>query len=49
MRQWVEAHGVPLKCEDDMRVFPQSDNGGDVVGIFEKIFREKKVRIHFKE
>lgn len=49
MRQRVESHGVPLKCEDDMRVFPQSDNGKDIVWVFEKIFREKKVCIHFKE
>lgn len=49
MRQWVEAHGVPLKVEDDMRVFPQSDNGADVVWIFEKVFREKNVQIHFGE
>lgn len=49
MRQWVEAHGVPLKCEEDMRVFPKSDNGADIIGIFEKIFREKKVQIHFGE
>lgn len=49
MRQWVEAHGVPLKREEDMRVFPQSDNGADIVWIFEKIFREKHVQIHFRE
>lgn len=49
MYQRVEAHGVPLKCEDDMRVFPVSNNGKDVVWMFEHIFREKKVQIHFKE
>lgn len=49
MRQRVEEHNVPLKCEEDMRVFPQSDNWADVVWIFEKIFHEKKVHIHFSE
>lgn len=49
MRQRVESHGVPLKCEDDMRVFPKSDDGKDVVGIFEKIFDEKNVKVHFGE
>lgn len=33
-----EAHGVPLKVEKDMRVFPQSDDGKDIVRIFEQMF-----------
>jgi predicted Rossmann fold flavoprotein len=37
MMQWVEDHGVPLKMESDLRVFPKSDNGKDIVGIFEQI------------
>ena len=37
---WMEAHGVPLKTEEDLRVFPQSDNGKDIVGIFERLFSE---------
>lgn len=35
---WFENHGVPLKIEKDLRVFPQSNNGKDVVDVFEKIF-----------
>lgn len=35
-----EAHGVPLKVEKDMRVFPQSDDGKDIVGVFERIFEQ---------
>ncbi len=35
---WFEERGVPLKIEEDLRVFPQSDNGKDVVGVFEKLF-----------
>lgn len=37
---WFEAQGVPLKIEEDLRVFPQSDNGKDIVGVFERLFRE---------
>lgn len=38
--EWFEAHGVPLKVEADLRVFPQSDDGHEVVGAFVKIFRD---------
>ena len=41
---WFEANGVPLKTEDDLRVFPVSDNGEDVVGAFEKRFAGSNVR-----
>jgi predicted Rossmann fold flavoprotein len=37
---WFEAHGVPLKIEPDLRVFPQSDNGQDVVGVFVEMFAQ---------
>lgn len=36
--QRFENHGVPLKIEEDHRVFPQSNNGKDIVGVFERIF-----------
>lgn len=45
---WFEEHGVPLKIEEDLRVFPQSNNGRDVVGVFEKCFNESDVRIWLK-
>lgn len=41
VRSWFEEHGVPLKCEDDLRVFPVSDKGADVVNAFKKIFKGK--------
>ena len=45
--QWFEDHGVPLKTEADMRVFPQSDNGKDIVGVFERLFyRYVNLRLH---
>lgn len=37
---WFEAHGVPLKTEADLRVFPESDNGADIVGVFEHLFQD---------
>lgn len=46
MMDWVESHGVPLKTEDDMRVFPVSDNSEDVVGIFEKILQQSKAKVY---
>lgn len=40
VRAWFEARGIPTKVEADGRVFPVSDNGHDVVGAFEKVFRD---------
>ncbi|MGH2583279.1 MAG: aminoacetone oxidase family FAD-binding enzyme, partial [Dehalococcoidia bacterium] len=42
---WFERHGVPLKVEPDLRVFPVSDNGRDVVGVFERVFVEHGVDV----
>jgi predicted Rossmann fold flavoprotein len=42
---WFESHGVPLKTQDDQRVFPQSDDGHDVVGAFERLFEENGTRV----
>lgn len=38
MVEWFESHGVPIKCEEDMRVFPISNSGADVIGAFQRIF-----------
>lgn len=50
-REWFESHGVPLKCEKDNRVFPVSDDGYDVVEVFEKLFAKYRDRIvlHYSE
>lgn len=40
--QWFEAHGVSLKTESDMRVFPVSNNGRDIVKVFDNIFSLSK-------
>lgn len=42
---WFEDHGVPLKTQADMRVFPQSDDGHDIVGVFERLFAESNVQV----
>ena len=47
VREWFEERGVKLKVEKDMRVFPVSDDGDDVVAVFERIFREKGVKVQF--
>lgn len=45
---WFEAHGVPLKIEEDLRTFPVSDDGHDVVGAFERLFVDSNVRVMLK-
>ncbi len=51
VREWFELHGVPLKIEADMRVFPVSDNGKDIVGVFETLFEKNRDRVtlHYGE
>lgn len=45
---WFETHGVPLKIEDDLRVFPQSNKGQDIVGVFEKLLATAGVHVLLK-
>jgi len=35
-----ENHGVPLKIEKDMRVFPISNKSADIISVFRNIFQE---------
>jgi len=46
--EWFENHGVPLKCEEDLRVFPVSNDGHDIVDVFENIFQNSKINLLFK-
>jgi predicted Rossmann fold flavoprotein len=46
--RWFEQHGVPLKTEPDLRVFPVSDNGREVVGAFERLFRDHDVDVRLR-
>ena len=48
MMEWVEDQGVALKMEDDLRVFPISNKGSDLVDVFEQKMRRGKVKIWFK-
>ncbi len=48
VRAWFEAHGVPLKCEKDMRVFPVSNDGRDIVNTFMKVFEKSNTELLFK-
>jgi hypothetical protein len=43
--EWFEEHGVKLKTEEDLRVFPVSDNSKDVVNALEKNLKENGVEI----
>lgn len=45
---WFENHGVPLKTEPDLRVFPQSDNGHDVVKAFATLFSTHQATLMLK-
>jgi hypothetical protein len=48
VRDWFESRGVPLKSEPDRRVFPKSDDGRDVVAVFERLFLDTGVTVHFR-
>lgn len=41
---WFESQGVPLKTEADLRVFPVSNDGHDIVGALENALRESGVK-----
>src|SRR5262249_54540812 len=45
---WFESRGVPLKTEPDLRVFPVSDNGRDVVAAFERLFDRHAVDVRMR-
>jgi predicted Rossmann fold flavoprotein len=48
LREWIEAHGVPLKEEADRRVFPKSNKGHHIVGIFERILEAAQIELKLK-
>jgi predicted Rossmann fold flavoprotein len=43
--QWFEAHGVKLKIEEDLRVFPKSDVGKDVVRALQTDLQSSGVQV----
>jgi len=45
-----EIHGVDLKIEKDMRVFPKSDKSIDIINVFESLFSQhKNIKLHLGE
>jgi len=43
--EWFENHGVRLKTEEDLRVFPASDNGKDVVAVLQNEMKRLGVEV----
>ncbi|MCC7196943.1 NAD(P)/FAD-dependent oxidoreductase [Candidatus Peregrinibacteria bacterium] len=43
--EWFEAHGVKLKIEEDLRVFPKSDVGKDVVNALQAYLQSSGVKV----
>jgi len=48
VRKRFEDHGVALKQEEDGRVFPVSNDGKDIVAVFEQICQQERVAIKYK-
>lgn len=46
---WFEERGVPLKIQEDMRVFPVSDNSMDIVECLIKENQKNKTQVHLNE
>jgi predicted Rossmann fold flavoprotein len=46
--EWFAQNGCPLKIEDDLRAFPVSDKGGDVVAVFERILAKAGTDLRLK-
>ena len=44
-RKFFEKQGVPLKTEADQRVFPQSEDGRDIVHVFTKLFARSQITV----
>jgi len=45
--EWFEKHGIPLKTEG-RKIFPKSNQGTDVTGMFQKIFEAQNVEVLLK-
>lgn len=45
--EWFEKHGIPLKTEG-RKIFPKSNQGTDVTGMFQRIFEAKNVEVLLK-
>ena len=45
LRDWFTRHNVPIKTESDMRCFPISNDGHDIIKVFKNIFAQSGVKI----
>lgn len=49
IRRRFEAHGIPCKQEEDGRIFPVSDDGNQVVRVFEELFaQDNRLHLHLQ-
>ncbi len=48
MIRWLEERGVPLKTEEDGRIFPQSDSSETIIQVFLKELASLGVEVRFK-
>ncbi|NLM03482.1 MAG: NAD(P)/FAD-dependent oxidoreductase [Clostridiales bacterium] len=44
----IERNGCPLKIEDKNRVFPLSDKSSDIIDVFNKIIRERQIKLYLE-
>lgn len=47
--QWFESHGVPLKTEEDGRMFPRANTSEAVINLFVQCCRDHNIQIHCGE
>ncbi|HMW39169.1 MAG: NAD(P)/FAD-dependent oxidoreductase [Saprospiraceae bacterium] len=47
--QWFESHGVPLKTEEDGRMFPRANTSEAVIKLFKQCCRDHNIQIHCSE
>ena len=45
MVDWLAAHGVPVKAEADLRMFPVSDSSQTIIDCFERLVRKHGIQI----
>jgi hypothetical protein len=48
MVQWLQDRGVATKVENDLRVFPTTDNSQTIIDCFERLVTKHGIEVHFK-
>lgn len=49
VREWFVKHGLQTEVEENDRVFPKSRKSADVINIFEQVFSDFGVKVHYRE